>query len=115
MRVIPGSVSVPGREFRYLRCASQLKFTKLFDELGDYRSDPAPRSGGLISENAVLGTPTGEQYFGVSYKGDVDGWRAHVAGFCVAAGIDCAVVVDGRLQLPEGESVALSDCDAEFY
>ncbi|MDA3616283.1 hypothetical protein [Polluticaenibacter yanchengensis] len=47
----------------------------LFNKVITQFEEPIAQSGGVISENCKLWLPTNELFHGLSYKGDIEGWR----------------------------------------
>ena len=77
---IPGFETMESREFRYILVNKNEKYEGkkgIFMKIITIHEDPivSVSSGGVISENFVIGIPTGEKYYGLSYRGDIEGWR----------------------------------------
>ena len=73
------------------------------------------QSGGVISENCKLWLPTGELFHGLSYKGDIEGWREQIKQGAEQLGLLIGKIYKNKIELLDGRSYALSDCKIEFY
>lgn len=81
-----GFVPVDWREHRYIQCEHRYiqvdgeepaSHGWLAASLDDAAGAPLPASGGCIEEQVLLRTPDGQVFAGLSYRGDIEGWRAH--------------------------------------
>jgi hypothetical protein len=110
-RHIPGTMQVEGREFLFVEVRSNEVFTELVDKI--FASCPTvspPRSGGILEEKAWITLQDNTLLLGVSYKGDLQGWRKKIQGFCKESGRMFGIPSSDKLLLADGTSVALSDC-----
>ena len=73
------------------------------------------QSGGVISENCKLRLPTNELFYGLSYKGDIEGWRKQIEQGAELLGLLAGKISENNLELSDGRIYALSDCKIEFY
>jgi len=64
--------------------------------MGAIAKTPVPKSGGAISENTIITLPNGKRLFGLSYKGDIQGWRAELEQCCQALNILWGEVTGGQ-------------------
>jgi len=115
MRELPGTIEVAGREFVYVEYDSIRKFKKVFHKMFEKSGAPMPEAGGMLSHNVCIRVPGGQLFFGVSYKGDIPGWRAIVHGFCESGNLRWATITDGRIVLSDGQSFELGECEIQFY
>ena len=113
-RNIPGTISVQGREFAYIESGGRDAFDALFPKLTTY-ADELPGDGGAISTNAVLSLPDGRRLYGISYRGDLEGWRRAIEAACGFLGYELAMIEGDVLRLSDGTVVPLADCVVEFY
>lgn len=108
---IPGTIQVPGREFLYIETRSGQEFNQLMDLIfASCPTIPSPESGGVLGEKAWMTLPDDAVLFGISYKGDLDGWRRKVQGFCKESGRQFATPSDTGLLFPDGTTVPFSGC-----
>ncbi len=116
-RVVPGLPKVPHREFLYVEHDGDAgAFLRVFDELADVAwTQSRPSSGGVITENAVLTVPSGERFFCVSYKGDLQSWRNGLAAGARALGRRTATVDGTVLQASDGVVWPLDACELGEY
>ncbi len=115
-REIPGTIAVEGREFRYISDDGLDKFEEeLFDRILNQLDVPIAQNGGVISENCKLWLPTGDLYHGLSYKGDINGWRKEIEQGAAIIGLHIGMIVNGSIKLLNGREFKLSDCKVEFY
>jgi hypothetical protein len=120
-RHIPGTIKVEGREFLYIldngedffvgkkrskRESLFSKITCLFFKA---------KKGGALSENCKIWLPTGELFHGVSYKGDIEGWREGIIQAAIHLGLLTAKIVKENIEISDGRKYALSECKVEFY
>lgn len=84
-REIPGLHPVEWREYRYIAddgnnffvsLNRRSKKLSLFDKVTSVVE--IAQSGGVISENCKIWLPTKELFHGLSYKGDIQGWRQQI-------------------------------------
>lgn len=109
-RPLPGSVAVPGREFLYLEWSGPGAFEEVFPLLLAGGATEGPASGGMLNEAAVVTTPAGTSYHGVSYRGDLARFRAGLIAWCRAGNRTWAEVDGGMLRGSDGTVVALDRC-----
>jgi hypothetical protein len=115
IRPIPGTQVVSGREFLYIESVPGETFHQLVNAISTaYPKLAIPSSGGAIEEKVQLKLKNGTQLIGISYKGDVDGWRTRFIGFCVASGRQYGSIKEGRLVLSDGSSPLLEDLEVSF-
>jgi hypothetical protein len=92
MAQLPGVAPVEGREFCYVQGKEVKSFQRLFPKITSHAKIGLPHHGGMIEENAIIGTPDGRLFFGLSYAGDIEGWRANVEACCAALALSWARV-----------------------
>lgn len=121
-RYIPGTIKVEGREHLYIsdngedffaKSSRAVKRQSLFDKVTSLFE--IAQSGGVISENCKLWLPTGELFHGLSYKGDIEGWREQIKQGAEQLGLLIGKIYKNKIELLDGRSYALSDCKIEFY
>lgn len=112
-RQIPGTNPPPGRELRYVQYSGPDTFSKFFERLMHHAPIVATH-GGVMTGGCKLVLPSGDTYQAISYKGDLEGWRAHVQIGVAALEVLLAQVVDGKLVLADGSQVPLTECQATF-
>lgn len=114
-RTIPGTEAVGGREFIYLEASKSRKFSGLMREvLSSSPATPMPQSGGILEEKARLVLPDKTTLLAVSFKGDLQGWRNKILGFCGEKGLKWAVIKEQFLASSDGAKIPLADCQVEF-
>jgi len=117
-RTVPGAIDVAGREFLYVGCDADLSAEDLggqFDKVLE-ASPIIPRDGGsALTENCTLLLPSGECFFGFSYKGDIEGWRNKAIQGAHALGRMTARVAGKTLAIEDGRQVDLTDCVTRFF
>jgi hypothetical protein len=110
-RQIPGTIQVEGREFLYLEIYSGEKFSDLIDRVfASCPTVPQPQSGGVLGEKAWVTLSDDTVLFGVSYKGDLEGWRKKIQAFCKESGRRFAIPSSNGLMLADGSIVPFSHC-----
>jgi hypothetical protein len=114
-RRIPGTEIVEGREFRYVECSNDEEFDDLFPEIAGFGNSPLPKAGGMISENVRLILPDGKTLYGLSYKGDIDGWGQKISAYCSEHGLLWGAICNDAIRLPHGKVIPLKDCETFFY
>ena len=73
------------------------------------------KQGGALSENCKIWLPTGELFHGLSYKGDIVGWREGIIEAAIHLGLLTAKIVRENIEISDGRNYALSECKVEFY
>ena len=82
---IPGSLDVEGREFLYVQTTHGEGFRKIIDDALALSLDiPLPADGGVIDENVHVLVDDCISLLGLSYRGDLDGWRERLIACCKA-------------------------------
>lgn len=114
-RVIPGTVQVSGRNFKYVQAINKKEFEYQFPKITSYGMSEMPKSGGMISENTEILLPDGTLMFGVSYKGDLNGWENKIKDFCATLNLLHGEICVASLILSDGKIVSLSKCSICFY
>ncbi len=121
-RNIPGTIEIEGREHLYISDDGDNFFTKkdralkkqsLFDKVTSQFE--LAQSGGVISENCKLWLPTEELFHGLSYKGDIVGWRKQIEKGAEKLGLLTGKIISDNIHLSDGRVYNLSDCKVEFY
>ena len=121
-RNIPGTITVEGRahlsvsddgEDFFTKRSRSVKRQSLFDRVTSLFK--IAQSGGVISENCKLRLPTHELFHGLSYKGDIEGWRKQIEKGAEHLGLLTGKVSNNSIELSDGRIYALSDCEIEFY
>ncbi len=119
-RKIPGTIKVEGREFRYISDDGSGVFTNFnrkYDDLfckvtSQYE---IAKKGGVISENCKLETLDKGIFYGLSYKGDILGWRKQIELGAKKLNLIIGEIIEDKLILSDGRNYNLSDCKCEFY
>lgn len=116
-RQIPGTIPLEeGREFRYIQGNQINRFEKeLFNQLFDSVTEPLAKHGGVISENCVITTPNKNIFYGISYRGDIDGWRKDFECGAHNLSLLFAWIENNNLIDSSGKEHPLSECDIDFY
>ena len=114
-RAIPGMVEVEGREFFYIEILPGEGFDEILDEaLAGSPDLPSPKSGGVIEEKARMSIDGNTSLLGVSYKGDLVGWRSKLVAYCNARRRKWGIVSRQKLALSDGREFVLGNCDVVF-
>jgi hypothetical protein len=113
---IPGTISVPGREFYYVGSVSRERFEGgVFRELLNVAVDVEPQTGGIIANGCEIETPDGMNFQSVSFKGDLDAWRRKIIAGAEALELTVARIEDGAFIRSNGVSVPLDACKIAYY
>lgn len=111
---IPGTVFVPGREFRYVNCDNEPNLAELFRRVTGAVQPTLAKSGAVVTENCVLTIPDGGRFFALSYKGDIEGWREQIGRGAKLKGKLLAQIEGNVLAIEDGRSFPLAECVTEF-
>ena len=112
---IPGSIEVEGREFFYIETSDGEGFRKIIDEaLSGSPELPLPKNGGVIEEKVRIHLDGGTSLLGVSYKGDLAGWRAKLEAYCKSKYRKWGIASRQKLALSDGTEKALGECEVVF-
>ena len=115
-RNIPGTINIVGREFCYIEDDGKDKFEEeLFDKVTSPYEFTNAKDGGIISENCKLWIPTNELFHGLSYKGDVDGWRKDIFDGAKKLNLLIGNINGENIELSDGRIYPLTKCKVEFY
>lgn len=114
-RTIPGSITVEGRENWYIEDDGCGDFDSLFLKVVSAIAPPLHSRGGALTGGCELTLPDGRKFHALSYKGDLEGWRAQIAQGARKIGLDAARAIDGELIFSNGESIPMSKCEVRFY
>ena len=114
--IVPGTRIVEGREFCYVSNKNQIKFEILFKKLFECECSVIPESGGVIIEGCKITLPNGEIFEGISYRGDIEGWRQQIKEGAKALNEKLARIdIDtDSIVLDDMQSFCLSDCEIDF-
>jgi hypothetical protein len=115
IRNIPGTINVEGREFVYIECRSKEAFVEIFPKIITIAGGDLPKKGGMINENATITLPDGKQLYGLSYKGDLKGWRSKIVGCCKKLDSMWGEIEKDNIKLSNGEKITFDKCDIDLY
>ena len=113
-RQIPGTVSVEGREFRYVSDPGLEPFGDLFKKLVRQVVPPRMKQGGALVEGCEIRLPDGRVFQAVSYKGDLDGWRRQLSEGAKALSLNTAELQGDSIVIDDGPSFELGQCTVRF-
>jgi len=114
-RNIPGIREVKGREFMYLESKEGETFHQLVNSISSMCPNAVmPQSGGAGGENVRIKLKDNIALMGISYKGDIKGWRARFVGFCKMTSRKYGFIREGRLFLSDDSSQSLEDVEISF-
>jgi hypothetical protein len=112
---IPGTEDVEGREFMYIEELIGQDFSQLMDDIFVSSSlEPMPKSGGILEEKVHITPPGDNPFMGVSFKGDLAGWRHGIVCYCKERGRKWATLRDHVLLVSDGSQILLTECKVEF-
>ena len=113
---LPGAVGVPGRGFRNVSCHEDrsaddlsLRFKKVVGAV----DPPRAEGGGVINEDRVLVLPTDECSIGLSYKGDLAGWRLRIEEGAKRLDLHVAWIEGDDFGIDDGRELRLADCSLQ--
>lgn len=113
---IPGVNIGEEREYRYIQGNYIKDFEEeLFSYLFDVVDDPQIQYGASLSANCKITTPDGDIFYGLSYRGDIEGWRKDFESGAKKLSLLFAIIEDKYLIDSLGRKYLLSDCQVEFY
>ena len=114
-RTIPGMIEVEGREFFYVQMLLEEGFDEIIDEaLAGSPELPLPKSGGVIEEKVTILLDPKTSLLGISYKGDLVGWRTKLVAYCNAKHRMWGIVSRQKLMLSNGGELDLGECNVRF-
>jgi hypothetical protein len=113
-RAFPGTVAVQGREFLFLESEGPGAFRELFPRITKSGPSPLPSSGGAINEEAAVVLPGGKRLHGLSFRGDLLGWRRKVIECAETHGLLWGQIVGQSIRLSDGNVFDLSNCLLEM-
>ncbi len=114
-REIPGSIDVEGREFFYIEVNENERFEEIIENsMIETPEIPMPTFGGIIEEKVRLVIHGKMSLLGISYKGDLQGWRGKLQEYCLARNRNWGIVSEGKLILSNTAQMDLSACEVIF-
>jgi hypothetical protein len=113
-RTLAGTVAVPGKEFVYYSDDGRQSKRKQFDALTQYVDPPYAEGGGAASQPWTITLPDGSIFHGISYSGDLEGWRRDIEEGAQALGVRLGRIQGDLFVISDGRSFALADCQAVF-
>ena len=114
-REIPGTQQVEGRKFMYIEYENKTSFSKFFYKIPTFGNSPIPTSGGSINENFIIELPNNKKMFGISFKGDLNGWYRKVLECCQINKLEWGEIENQSIKLSNNNSYLLTECDFHFY
>ena len=69
----------------------------------------------MMTENVTLTTPTGEQFCGVSFRGDIEGWAARILWHAKSRSLKTLRIDGAEAVVSDGSRWPLTQCRAESY
>jgi len=113
---LPGFVAREWREFRYVQVAEAAASSRgWFHEFLDVTETlPLPAEGGCVEERVVVRTPDGLVFAGLSYRGDIEGWRRYVESIARHRHCLVALIQGNELACSDGRRYQLADCIRQF-
>jgi hypothetical protein len=113
---IPGLEINGNREFRYFSMNENEKIkgrNSMFNKITTLYEEPFPE-GGALAENFIIVIPNGEKYYGLSYHGDIDGWRKQIEKNAESQNKKIGRIIDtDTFLLNDNTKCNLKDC--EFF
>lgn len=113
-RNIPGTIEVEGREFLYVETLQGEGFEEIIDAALSTSDVPLPKAGGVIEERVRILLEDGTSLLGISYKGDLAGWRAKLLAYCKAKDRRWGIASSQKLALSDGTERILGECEVVF-
>ncbi|WP_156784786.1 hypothetical protein [Microbacterium sp. BH-3-3-3] len=112
MEELPGFVALEWREFRYVQVAEAAASSRgWFHDLLDVAETlPLPAEGGCVEERVLVRTPDGLVFAGLSYRGDIEGWRRYVEAIARHRHCVIALIEGNELACSDGRRYRLADC-----
>ena len=111
LRDVPGFVKYPDSDCRYVEGKSASSFGTYFRQLCVFDSSNVPKEGGMVNEQVEISLPTGESFFCISYRGDLDGWRSKIEDYARVSGARYGRIEGDLIVLSDGGSADLGSCE----
>lgn len=106
----PGTTAVQGRQFLFVEDQGAESFRKFFPKITKFGNSPLPVGGGAINEEAMVRLPDGTEMYGVSFKGDLEGWRRKIIEAAEANELRWGEIKGGAIRLSNGDEYDLEVC-----
>ena len=113
-RVIPGTTVVEGQAVVYFADNRKHSFRKQFRALTTHTNPPYATAGGVNERGCKIVLPDGQSFHGISYHGDLDGWRKDIEAGAREFNVLLARIEGGKFVVSDGRVVPLVDCAVEF-
>jgi hypothetical protein len=113
-RKIPGTIPSDTRKYIYIADdGTKRDFKMQFHKITENVSPRNAQYGGMGEEGFRIYLPDGSLFHGISYKGDLEGWRKDIELGAKNLNLPTAVIQDNNIIISDGRSFKLSDCTTE--
>lgn len=109
-RNIPGTRPGEGEKVRYVGYASCEDPAQTYESVVWKVQPPIAKQGGVMLAGCNIRTPAGDQFYALSYHGDVAGWLAQIEGGAAALGLLSAKIESDCLAISDGRTLPLNEC-----
>lgn len=113
-RKLPGTIPISGKEFLYFQDNGEKDIGKQILALAAKIKPHIPKGGGIISQASRIRLSDGMLFHGISYRGDIEGWRRQMEEGAKALDLLLAKIHGESIVISDGRSVALADCEIEI-
>ncbi len=114
-RVIPGTITVEGREFLYVEAKNEETFVEFMNNAASFTPPLPPSTKGAVLDGLILiVTPNKKRFLGLSYKGTVKIWRNMLTDYCKESGVQWASIDEDKLITSDESTFPLEDCVVNF-
>lgn len=111
-REIPGISKGDKWNYIYILDDGYNDSSRLFDKLCNAKSQTAT-AGSIGTEAFRIHLPTKEIFHGLSYKGDLEGWRNDIIAAANVLNLLTAEIKDNKIIISNGREYKLSECKTE--
>lgn len=114
-RPTPGTLEIEGREFLYIESPLEEDYGQMGDLAFSVSKDtPLPSSGGALEEGVRIHLGDGTSFIGLSYKGDIEGWRTKFITFCKRTGRAYASIKNNQFVVSTGATFPLKELEIDI-
>jgi hypothetical protein len=115
-REIPGAFDNPNRDFVYIEATVEEDFLELVHAIRAENPEvPQPQFGGIMETLATVSLEHGRMLLGMTYKGDILGWRNKIAAYCQGTNREWGIASNGVLVMNDGRRIVLSERNVAFH
>ncbi len=113
-RAVPGTRPGEAAKVRYVSFSGSKGPADVYEDVVWKIAPPIAQQGGVVLEGCIITSPVGDQFYALSFHGDVAGWQTQIESGAAELGLLSAKVETDDLTISDGRTYGLSDCTIVF-